>query len=172
MSRRTIIDSIIEAYHKYGSVKVVSEQLNVPINLVEDSILLPRAPKEVQEAVKKGEIDLHIAIRATDALKWGTDIEGAKVLELARRIEGEKMSSVEIEAIKKEAEADPSRDIDEMIKKSRKRKIVHELTIKLLNDDIEQLKRYAKDHDLSEDEALANVVKKALTEVTESNSSK
>jgi hypothetical protein len=59
-----------------------------------------------------------------------------------------------------------------MIKKSRKRKIVHELTIKLLNDDIEQLKRYAKDHDLSEDEALANLVKKALTEVTESNSSK
>jgi mRNA-degrading endonuclease YafQ of YafQ-DinJ toxin-antitoxin module len=82
------------------------------------------------------------------------------------------MSSVEIEAIKKEVEADPSRDIDEMIKKSRKRKIVHELTIKLLNDDIEQLKRYAKDHDLSEDKALANLVKKALTEVTESNSSK
>jgi hypothetical protein len=82
------------------------------------------------------------------------------------------MSSVEIEAIKKEAEADPFRDIDEMIKKSRKRKIVHELTIKLLNDDIEQLKRYAKDHDLSEDEALSNLVIKALTEVTEYNSSK
>lgn len=165
MVRKDVMNACQEFYFKYGNIKTVSEELGLPYGLVKDSILLPRAPKEVQDAVKKGEIDLKIAMRATDALKWDSgDIEnGEKVLELARRIQDEQMPVNAIKAIVQEGQVNPSRDIDEIIKKSRNRKKIR-IAIDLLVDEYEKLQEYASNENMSKDEAAASLVIKGLTD--------
>ena len=160
-----VMNTCEQFYFKYGNMKMVSEELGLPYDIVRDSVKLIRAPKVVQEAVKNGDIGLQVAMRATDALKWDSgEVEsGEKVLELAREIEGQKMSRDEITAIKKEAETDPSRDVDEIIKKSRnKKKVVRK--IQLLADEDESLQEYATKENMNEDDAAAQLVIQGLTD--------
>jgi hypothetical protein len=82
----------------------------------------------------------------------------------------EKMPRDEIKAIIEEGQVDPSRDIDEIIKKARHRKKV-ERRITLLVDEDEQLKKYATDQEVSEDEALSHLVQLIINKLNEDKSS-
>lgn len=165
MVKRDVIDACNEFYFKYGTMKAVSEALALPQELVSNAVNLPRCPKEVQDAVKNGDIDLKTAMKATDALRWdsGTIEEGAKVLELAERMENDKMQRDMVRAVVEVGKADPSQDLDTIIDKASKRKII-KVGVTLASSEVDRLERFAKDEDSDRDEAATNLILDGLND--------
>ncbi len=159
MVNRDVIDACNEFYHKYGTIKDVAEALALPAKLVSNAVKLPRCPKEVQDAVKKGDIDLKVAIKATDALRWdsGTIEEGAKVLELAERMENDKMHRDMQRAVVEVGQADPSQEIDTIIEKASQRKLI-KISVTLASSEADGLEKYANDEEIQREEAATNLV--------------
>ena len=165
MVNRDVIDACNEFYHKYGTIKDVAETLALPEKLVSNAVKLPRCPKEVQDAVKKGDVDLKIAIKATDALRWdsGTIEEGSKVLELAERMENDKMQRDMQRAVVEVGRADPSQDLDTIIDKASQRKLV-KVSITLASTEVDRLDKFAKDEQAERDEVITNLILDGLRE--------
>ena len=143
MVRADLVDAVTMFYRKYRTMKAVAEELAIKEELVSQLLTWPRLPKEVQDAVKKNEINLNVAIKATDALKWdsGTVEEGSKVLELALKMQP--MHESARQAVKKVAQQDPSKDIMDILEKAEKREI-KSITLKFEFDDYSRLENFTK----------------------------
>ena len=164
MSQIDVINTCNQFYYKYGSVKAVSEELALPYDLVRNAVKLPRCPPEVKQAVEKGEIGLKTAIKATDALMWDTDKpkEGAKVLELAKRLE-DNMPREQQKAVIEVGKNDPTKSVDDIIKEAESKKITM-LKISFGAEEHGRLSKYADAEEVEETDAAANLILDGLNE--------
>ncbi len=63
---KDLIDACTRLYHKYGSIKAVSEELGLPYNNVRSYVKFDRLRPELKKRVEAGDLDVKGAIRIED----------------------------------------------------------------------------------------------------------
>lgn len=159
VSHADVVKACTEFFYRLGSAKAVAAELALPYALVRNAVKLPRCPIEVQAAVKDGHIQLHTAIRATDALRWedGRTEGGDKVLDLAKRME-DKMPRDLQKAIMSVGRSDPGKPLEQIIEEAKYRRKPDPIKVVLSHEDVGRLSKFAKDEELDEDEAASSLV--------------
>jgi len=158
-----LIDCCVEFYHKYGSMKAVSEELGLPYHEVRNYVKYERLPDKVKDLVTKNKVKMGVALKAVDAATQPDNtVEEERAVALA--LEMAKMDGAARQKLVEEAEQNPTESVESLVEKVRKPPPRKELTIVLLLPKYESLKKFTSDGKYSsEEEAAADLVVEGLT---------
>lgn len=163
MVNQDLVDACTIFYKKYGSLKVVAEELGIPAKNAAKYIKYDRLPDSVKEEIEKQNVNLNVALKAADALTWDSGIveEEDKVKELA--LEMQKLSNPQRNQVVKVGQTDPSKPIDEIILKAKSR-TGKKITIVVLDEDYLRIGNYKdKEGTDSIEDATYDLTKKGLS---------
>lgn len=162
MGNKDVIDACILFYNRYGTVKSVSEELGISEERVRRYIKYSRLPKELKDEVDKGDITMNVAMKATDALSWdgGTREATEKVIELAKEMK--KLSNDQINQTVKVGQADPSKNVKEIVSRAKTR-TGKKITIHVLDEDYLRIDSYKQSENVDNiEEATYELAKEGL----------
>lgn len=162
MVNQDVIDACTLFYNKYGTVKVVAQELGISEERVRKYIKYSRLPKELKEEVDQGNITMNIAIKAIDALSWDSgDRESTeKVIDLAKEMK--KLSNAQINQTVKVGQADPSKNVKEIISRAKTR-TGKKITIHVLDEDYIRIDNYKQSENVDNvEEATYELAKEGL----------
>lgn len=161
LSGSELIDGITFLYNKYGSAKAVHEATGIPYDDVRQYVKYPRLMPPLKKMVDEGEIDIRVAVKAQDAVEVGDDSpkEGDAV-KLAREMKS--MSDAQRKKLVKERKGSPETSVDDAIEQARTGSKITQVIVTLTGDAHAALQRFAKDQDMSQDEAAAGIIEDAL----------
>lgn len=148
-------------FKRFGSTKMVAESVGLSPKIVRKYVKFARLPQSIKNAYDKGELGkdpkkaLNIAIRATDALTSDdNDVDEEKILEFAKILA--KKIGKEQKELENEARKDPSRPIEEIVKKATPRKNIKKLEIVMDQEQYGRLETYSENQKLESPEDAAS----------------
>jgi len=111
MSNRDMMRHVANLYAQKITEKEIAHLLTIKPKQVKACIALPRVPDVVRKAVESGELDAHVAVKATDAKLFEKNTtpeeKGNDVLDLAKKMQINKISDVAMKNIVEFGEANP-----------------------------------------------------------------
>lgn len=138
-----IIDACDEFYKKYGSVRMVAEQIGLTEHFVRKYVKYVRLPTIVQEHVDQGKLDMDTAIRAADAYKYDTGTGNEdKILELAASTQ--KLSRSQQRDITKSLQVEPGKPIKVAIEEATQPKESKQIVIEMISETYDRIDQYRK----------------------------
>ncbi len=156
-----LIDGITFLYNKYGSIKGVIEVTGIPKNDVKQYVKYPRLMPKLKKMVDDGDVDINVALRAQDAVEVGDDPPKEEdAVKLAREMKS--MSGVQGKKLVKEREDNPETTVDDAIEQARTSSKIVQVVVTLTGDAHTALQRFAKEHDMNQDEAAMGMIEEAL----------
>lgn len=159
MNRKDLIDVCTHLYKHYGSAKLVTEETGLPDAKVRDYIKYERLIPELRELVDNQEVDLKPALRAQDALATEGLPDPQESVKLAKEMTS--MSGAQQEKIKKDLKTDPTASVDEIIEDAKSGGKVTQIAVTLGHQIHASLRRFAKDEEVTIDEAAALLIEKS-----------
>lgn len=148
-------------FKRFGNAKMVAENVGLSPKIVRKYVKFARLPQSLKDAYDKGDLGkdpkkaLNVALRATDALTADdNNVDEEKVLEFAK-ILGKKIG-IEQKELESEAKKDPSRPIEEIVKKATPRKNIKKLEIVMDQDLYGRLETYSENQKLESPEDAAS----------------
>lgn len=162
MSNKDMMRHVANYYAQNTSVKEIAEILSIKPKQVKACIALPRVPEVVRKAVESGELDAHVAIKATDAKRFEKgdtpEAKGDDVLDLAKRMQLNKISDVAANNIIEFGEENPDADNETLMTDGIK-KSYESLSIDLNSSEMKRLESFAKVNAFkSKGEAAASLI--------------
>lgn len=161
MPTRDYIDACTSLFHKYGSIKAVSEELGLPFNKVSQYVKFEQLVPELQDRVKNKGLKMDVALRAQKA---ATNSEGEleEVTALALADEMQNMSNLQQKQLEKAAERNPEATAEEIIEEGRRQPREARLTVVVSLELRDALDRYADDEGTNRADAAADIIEKSL----------
>ena len=163
MVRQDVVDACKAFMMEYKTIKAVAAELGIKQDKVRDYLDFDALPEGLQVQVHNKEIRLSTALKAAKALTWdrGADRESdEKVIDLADRMKN--LTQPQQDTVVRVGKADPSRPVDEIITKSKKR-LGKKVTFMALEEDYARLSSYSSNENYeSVGEAAYDLTKDAL----------
>jgi ParB family chromosome partitioning protein len=161
LSGTELIDGITFLYNKYGSAKAVHEMTGIPYDDVRHYVKYPRLMAPLRELVDEGKVDIKVALKAQDAVEVGDDPPKSKdAVTLA--LEMNSMSDAQRRKLVKERQDKPETTIADSIEQARTGSKITQMVVTLTSDSHGALQRFAKDQDVTQDEAAAGFIVEGL----------
>lgn len=161
MATRDYIDACTTLFHRYNSIKAVSEELGLPYNKVSKYVKFDQLIPSLQERVRQEDLTMDAALRAQKA---ATNEEGEIEEETALAFADEmnNMSGLQRTQLEKAAEKNPNASAEEIIEVGRRQPREARLTVVLSVELRDALDRYANDEGTSRPEAAADILENRL----------
>ena len=161
MASKDYIDACTKLFHRYGTVKAVSEELGLPYQRVSQYVKFDQLIPELQERVKQDSLKMDVALRAQKAATNDEgEIEEETALALADEMKN--MSGLQRTQLEKAAEKNPNASVEEIIEAGRRQPREARLTVVLSVELRDALDRYADDEGTSRPEAAADIIESRL----------
>lgn len=161
LSVSELIDGITFLYNKYGSAKAVHEVTGISYDDVRHYVKYPRLMTPLKKMVDEGELDVRVAVKAQDAVEVGDDPPKKEdAVKLAREMTS--MSDAQRKKLVKERKESPDTTVDDAIEQARTGSKITQVIVTLTADAHAALQRFAKDQDMSQDEAAAGIIEETL----------
>ena len=159
MNRKDLIDVCTHLYRHYGTITDVVEETGLSQAKVSDYVKYERLIPELRELFDSREVDLKPALRAQDALSTEGTPDPQEAVKLAKEMTS--MSGPQQEKIKKELKTDPTVSVDEVIEDAKSGGKVTQIAVTLGHQIHRSLTRFAKDEEVTIDEAAALLIEKS-----------
>jgi ParB family chromosome partitioning protein len=159
-----LIDGITFLYNMYGgSEEAVHQKTGIPMAHIRDYVKHPRlkhAPK-LKQLVDDQEVDARVALRALDAANVGdSSINEEDAVKLAKEMAS--MSGLQRKKLVKERQENPETSVDDAIEQARTGSKIRQVIVTLTGDAHAALQRFAKEEDVSQDDAAATFIEEGL----------
>ena len=161
MAQKDYIDACTTLYHRYGSIKAVSEELGLPYNKVGQYVKYDQLIPELKERVEDG-LDVNVALRAQRAsMNEENEVVEETALALADEMKG--MSGVQRKELEKAAVRQRGAPVEEIIEAGRRQPRVKQLVVTISEELDRALDVYAGDEETSRDDAAISLIETGLT---------
>lgn len=161
MPARDYIDVCTTLFHRYGSIKAVSEELGLPFNRVSQYVKFEQLIPELQERVKNQGLKLDVALRAQKAATNNeSEVEEETALVLADEMKN--MSSLQRKQLEEAAKRSPDATAEEIIEAGRRPPKEVRLTLVISAELRDALDRYAADEGTDRVGAVADIIESRL----------
>jgi len=163
MTQQDYIAACTDLYRFYGSLKLVSEQLGLPLNRVREYVKFDQLVDELKQVVRDGGMRMDVALRAQKAATSPDgNIDEEKAIALAREMSG--LSGIQQKRLAKVAEADPAASIEEVIETGRRQPRVKQIILTIGDDVDVALSRFAAEQGVNKDDAAVDLIESALSQ--------
>ena len=159
MPSKDLIDVCTHLYKHYASVKAVVEETGLSKNKVDQYVKYDRLIPDLQKAVDSGEADLKAALRAQDALATEGEPDPQESVKLAKEMTS--MSGAQQKNIQNQFAENPFASVDEVIERAKSGEKVTQISVTLGHQIHRALGRFAKDEEVTIDEAAALLIEKS-----------
>ncbi len=159
LNRKDLIDVCTHLYKHYASVKAVAKETGLSTTKVGQYVKYDRLIPDLQEAVDTGEADLKAALRAQDALATEGEPDPQEFVKLAKEMTS--MSGAQQKNIQNQFAENPFASVDEVIERAKSGEKVTQISVTLGHQIHRALGRFAKDEEVTIDEAAALLIEKS-----------
>jgi ParB family chromosome partitioning protein len=164
MSQKDLIDACTALYQKYGSVKAAAEEAGLPYQRVRSYVKYERLRPELKALVDSGQVDVQTALRIEDSSHLnGRDVNGSAgdlALKLAGMTRAQQMHFLKT-AASQDANGHGPADQDAPPEK------VRQVVVTLNESDHGQLRSWARQERLTQDQAAARIIESFLRQLEE-----
>lgn len=161
MSTKDYIDACTTLFHRYGSIKAVSEELGLPFNRVSQYVKFEQLIPELQERVTRDRMKMEVALRAQKAATNDEgEVETATALALADEMQN--MSGLQRKQLENAAKKNPNASAEEIIEAGRRQPREVHLSVVLSVELRDALDRYADDEGTNRADAAASIIENRL----------
>ena len=155
------IDACTTLFHRYNSIKAVSEELGLPYDRVSQYVKFEQLIPELRERVTKDGMKMDIALRAQKAATNDEgEVQNATALALADEMKN--MSGLQRKQLEKTAAKNPNASAEEIIEAGRRQPREARLTVVLSVELRDALDRYADDEGTNRADAAADIIESKL----------
>lgn len=163
LTLRDTIDACTHLYRKYGSIESVADELGLTPLKVASFVKYERLRPELKEVVDTGDADVVLALEIEDLMaNIEEEHDGLEPVALAKNLSH--LSKVQRRALLKK------RDIEELRNLSRSdahpledSSLPKQIVVTIECDIHSQLREYAKERGITQDEAAADLIRRGLT---------
>lgn len=158
-----LIDGVTFLFNMYGSEEAVHNKTGLPKALVRDYVKYPRLKRvpKLRQLVDDGEVDVRVALRALDAADVGDGSpDQDDAIKLAKEMAS--MSGVQRKRLVQERQDNPETPVDDAIEQARTGAKIKQVIVTLTGGAHTALQRFAKEEDVSQDEAAATFIEEGL----------
>jgi ParB family transcriptional regulator, chromosome partitioning protein len=160
-NRRDIIEACTALYKKFGSAKDVSQETGLQYSKVLEYVKYDRLRPDLRALVDNGEADLNAALRAQDAASATGEYKSADAIELAKEMSP--MSSAQRKRIVQVREDNPEKPVADIIEEAKTGAKLTQIIVTLGADAHRALQSFAKEEQVNQDDAAADLISDALT---------
>jgi ParB family transcriptional regulator, chromosome partitioning protein len=161
LSTLDLIDACTTLYNKYGSVKAVADRFGLPYGRVRKYIKFDRLRPGLKELVRSGDIDLNTALRVEDHF-GSRPVDERRVLKVATEVAG--MSNAQQVDFFRAAEVSGQQLAGAAADKHQPGS-VKQIIVTLSISDLEALRAWAREKNLTQDRAGARIISSFLREL-------
>lgn len=163
MTQQDYIAACTDLYRFYGSIKLVSEELGLPISRVREYVKFDQLVPELQTAVRASGMRMDVALRAQKAATAENgDVDSDKAVALAKEMSG--LSSAQQKRLAKVAESDPTAPIAEVLEVGRKQPRVKQMILTIEDHVDTALARFAAEQGVNKDDAAVDLIESGLSQ--------
>lgn len=159
LNRKDLIDACTSLYLKYGSIKAVVDATGLPTTKVSDCVKYVRLSAALRALVDNNEVDLKSALRAQDAASLTGELDEDEAVKLAKEMS--QMSGAQKSKLVKQIGAGTA--VDEAIESAKAGEKITQVIVTLGAAAHKGLSAYAKNEDLSLDEAAQALIEGGLS---------
>ena len=161
MTTRDYIAACNYLFREYGSVKIVSEELGISSQKVNQYVKYPQLVPSLKQRVDEG-LDLDIALRAQRA---ATDDHGDVDEETANALADEmrQLSSTQQRQLEKIAAQQTGAAVEQIIEEGRRQPVIKRVVVNLSEELHDALEGYANDQDKGRDDAIVDLLESGLS---------
>lgn len=161
MPTKDYIDACTTLFHRYGSIKAVSEELGLPSSKVSQYVKFEQLIPELKDRVRNKGLKMDVALRAQKAAtNEEGDIEETTALALADEMKN--MSGLQQKQLEKVASKNPNASAEEIIEAGRRQPREVRLTVTLSVELRDALDRYANDEGTNRADAAVDIIENKL----------
>lgn len=163
LDRKDLIDALTHLYNLYGDIKAVAEKTGLPLAKIRDYVKYQSLNPELKKLVDSGSVDLSTALRAHKALEKTGEFKSDIAVALVKKMQG--MTGALQVKVLKEVERGGITTIDEVdkiTKAVKQGKTYVELRVKLDQDTIRALSKYALEAAMKPQDAIQYLITNAL----------
>jgi ParB family transcriptional regulator, chromosome partitioning protein len=161
MPLKDYIDACTELYKRYGSIKLVCEELGLPHSKVSKYVKFEQLIAPIKERVESGKMTMDSALRAQAAATSSEgDIDEDLAITLADEMKG--MSGAQQKKLTKVAHEMEGAETEDIIEAGRKQAKVKEIVVTLDESIYEALDDFAAEEQNNKAEAAANLIEDGL----------
>ena len=161
LNRKDLIDVCTHLYKHYGTMNAVAAETGLSSEKVSEYVKYERLIPDLKIAVDNGEVDLNAALRAQDALAIDGKPDPIECLKLSKEMTS--MSGAQRKNIQKQLKDQPDSSIDEVVEDAKSGGKLTQIQVTLLHHVHSSLRSYAKDEDITIDEAAAVLIENGLS---------
>lgn len=159
LSGKDLVDVCTRLYRRCGSIKSVSEQLGLPYGKVRNYVRFDRLRQGLKDLVESGDVDIRTALRLEDHFR-DKEVNAHRLRAIADTLAG--MTNAQkadyLAVLGQDQSAEKRRTMDGGPVPEPVRQIV----VTLRAGEVDQLRRWAKAHALTQDEGAARVIRAFL----------
>ena len=163
LDRKDLIDALTHLYNLYGDIKAVAQKTGLPLAKIRDYVKYQSLNPELKKLVDSGSVDLSTALRAHKALEKTGEFKSDVAVALVKKMQG--MTGALQVKVLKEVERGGITTIDEVdkiTKAVKQGKMYVELRVKLDQDTIRALSKYALEAAMKPQDAIQYLITNAL----------
>ena len=163
LDRKDLIDALTHLYNLYGDIKAVAEKTGLPLAKIRDYVKYQSLNPELKKLVDSGSVDLSTALRAHKALEKTGEFKSDVAVALVKKMQV--MTGALQVKVLKEVERGGITTIDEVdkiTKAVKQGKTYVELRVKLDQDTIRALSKYALEAAMKPQDAIQYLITNAL----------
>ena len=161
LGTKDLIDACTRLSRKYGSIRAVAEELGLPYNAVRNYVKFDRLRPELKHLVELGKIDVKAALRIED--HYGEDqVPAATISAVAEQVAGmTNAQQMDFFSAKKRGGTAAARVPEGAppVNGYSAPGAVKQIIVTLRHEDIDQLRSWAKDNNLTQDRAAAKIIR-------------
>lgn len=158
---KELIDACTKLYKRYGSIKMVAEEVGLNPKEVSKYVKYDQLVPELKDLVDDGKLDMKIALQAQKAAADDSgEVDGEAAKKFAAELEP--MSNVQRGKFVKAVTDDPTASIEEKIERGRKQPVLKQVIVTLEESMHHALQSYAGDEGLNQDEAAVSLIEDGL----------
>jgi ParB family chromosome partitioning protein len=160
-SQRELIDACTKLFRQYGTIKLVAEATGLSATVVGQYVKYDQLIPELKEKVDAAKLDMKVALQAQTA---ATESDGSVDKDAALKFANElsPMSNAQRKKFVEVVNSDPTESLEEKIERGRKQPVLKQVLVTLEDSMHRGLQSYAKDENLNQDEAAAQLIEDGL----------
>ena len=163
MPTRDYIDACTTLYHRYGSIKAVSEELGLPQNRVSKYVKFEQLVPALKDRVQNAGLKMDVALRAQKvARSIDEENEVDETVALTFADELQSLSNLQQKQLENVAEKNPNASVEEILEAGRRQTREVQLTITISTELRNALDRYADEEGTNRTDAAANIIENVL----------
>ena len=163
ISTRDYIDACTTLYHRYGSIKAVSEELGLPQNRVSKYVKFEQLVPALKDRVQNAGLKMDVALRAQKvarAIHEKNEVDESIALTFADELQS--LSNVQQKHLENAAEKHPDASVEEILEAGRRQAREVRLTITISTELSDALDRYVDEEGTNRPDAAANIIENML----------